>query len=952
VRFAGCVAALVAILPVGLLQSAVASEQPLSSAPLPQCAAGAESGLPLPSTFSANNDPAAFQTLLGAFLRAGRYEKLNWCEDKAVRDTGPWLNNAYYGTHPAVRVWYSPSAAKWVMNGRHGDVPDGAMIIKEQFAPAPAGQYGGWTREQLHTYFGDHYDWTFMIRDRKGSADGWYWGEIWKGQTPDSYAAPFAVFNTGFGLYCVRCHGSAESQMTFASQINIKGRPGQPLTFRDDLSWFWNGPLQPPDAAAIAAARSREEGAPLTERQAAAHLAPDNGESPHPHVTGANMPRLAVAHPAVSSDWSQFFHSTHVVAKSNPLPGENYDHVVAPPVKPRHFLTSDQCLGCHSGNRYGNVMLWTDTRVDSKPLVNVSPYGEWRWSPMGLAGRDPVFYAQLDSELAFLAARRPDQQSAIVNLCFSCHNAMGQRQLELDSGKPAYTTAIPKIDNLADPRFEYGALGRDGISCAVCHHIATTDHKSEMQFIEEDATGRFQLTPANQFEGPFEKPVTIPMKNSFGIEPVHDAYTQSGRICGTCHTIHLPVLDARPEATEAKAEECHPERFSYEQATYLEWVNSSYQNVIDPSKNSGSVKTCQDCHMKSTLNGTTIQTQIAAVEDDKYPAADFRAPNTELDVPIRASGYARHQFQGLNVFLLAMFDQFSDALGVRKCDYMSSGCSGQEPASGIPFALRNFLEQAAEDTASIAMSVPSVEGTTLGADVTVMNRTGHRFPSGVSFRRAFIDFKVVDSRTGTTLFESGATNSIGAIVDMKGNVLPSEFNGSSGEGGHAYQPHFWSPGKPVTSDRDVQIYEELLKDADGNFTTSFLRQDCHFKDNRILPLGWRKNGPDITKFYGKPLAETWSEATGDDPHYADPLGANGQSVVRYSVAIPAGTKAGDLVVTAQLYYQATPPYFLLQRFQQAPEGEGTQRLYAITSTLDTTKTPFPGWKLLVAQATR
>ena len=38
------------------------------------------------------------------------------------------------------------------------------------------------------------------------------------------------------------------------------------------------------------------------------------------------------------------------------------------------------------------------------------------------------------------------------------------------------------------------------------------------------------------------------------------------------------------------------------------------------------------------------------------------------------------------------------------------------------------------------------------------------------------------------------------------------------------------------------------------------------------------------------------------------------------------------------------------RFQQAPDGEGTQRLYYITSTLDSSKTPFPGWKLLVAQA--
>ena len=31
-------------------------------------------------------------------------------------------------------------------------------------------------------------------------------------------------------------------------------------------------------------------------------------------------------------------------------------------------------------------------------LVNISPYGTWRGSPMGLAGRDPIFFAQLASE--------------------------------------------------------------------------------------------------------------------------------------------------------------------------------------------------------------------------------------------------------------------------------------------------------------------------------------------------------------------------------------------------------------------------------------------------------------------------------------------------------------------------------------------------------------------------
>jgi hypothetical protein len=958
--------------------------------PLLPCTGGMESGLPLPSTFSRNNDPAAFENILGDFLRDAKYQKLNWCSDKGVRDTGPYIDGVYYGTHPAVRVWYSPAAATWVLNGRKGDIPDGAMIIKEQFAPPPAGQYEGWTDAQINAYFFANSDWTFMIRDRQGSADGWYWGEIFKGEEPDSYAPPFAVFNTGFGLYCVRCHGSAASLLTFSSSTNMKDAPGQPLTFRDDLSWFWKGAVQPPkitapnvramlaeriDASAervaatatddrIAASAERiaatderiaataEQGAP-----AALPLPPghpslnDVQESTHPHVTRSSMPKLMVAHIPVNSDWASFYASSSATPAENRLPGENYDHIVSPPMKPQHFITSDQCMGCHSGNRYGNVMLWNDTRIEAKPLVNVSPFGEWRWSPMGLAGRDPIFYAQLDSERAYLNKHRPDQLASITNLCFSCHGAMGERKLEQDTnGKKPFTPDYVQTVDLADPRFEYGALAREGISCTVCHHIAKSDVPL-MTFIDREATGRFQLTPADQLEGPFEKPATVPMDHSLGIKPAHDSYTQSSRICGTCHTIHLPVLDAVDDPKEEQTvAACQQEKFSFEQATYLEWINSAYQSEVGPGAHPDA-RSCQDCHMKGTLAGTQIQTQIAAVEDYKYPAADHMAPPDGVNVPLRTSGYARHQFQGLNVFLLSMFDQFNESLGLRKCDYMSSGCAGQEPKSGIPFAMRNFAEQASRETATIQVGKPSLDvsgaTTTLTADVTVTNLTGHRFPSGVSFRRAFIDFAIID-KNQKVLFESGNTNSIGAIVDDQNRVLPSEFNGSSGPGGRAFQPHYWT-GNPITSSGQVQIYEELLKNADGDFTTSFIRQDCHFKDNRILPLGWQKNGPNLKVFHGKPLEETWSDLTGDDPYYEDPLGGKGQSVVRYKVTLPPGTKLSDVSVIAQLYYQAIPPYYLLQRFQQAPDGEGTRRLLYITQQLDTKKTPFPNWKLLVAQ---
>jgi hypothetical protein len=37
-------------------------------------------------------------------------------------------------------------------------------------------------------------------------------------------------------------------------------------------------------------------------------------------------------------------------------------------------------------------------QADDGSLKNLSQFGEWRYSMMGLAGRDPVFFAQLDTE--------------------------------------------------------------------------------------------------------------------------------------------------------------------------------------------------------------------------------------------------------------------------------------------------------------------------------------------------------------------------------------------------------------------------------------------------------------------------------------------------------------------------------------------------------------------------
>ena len=168
--------------------------------------------------------------------------------------------------------------------------------------------------------------------------------------------------------------------------------------------------------------------------------------------------------------------------------------------------------------------------------VNVSEYGEWRWSPMGLAGRDPVFFSQLESEQRYVdsipdreiagdhpARTRATLKQQVVDTCMRCHGVMGKRQNEIDHGPGAHFDE--KWVFAADPasrRFHYGGLARDGISCTVCHHITQPEHESLAFVLAHKNTGLFDVGPPDKIHGPFEtKPVAAhPMKESLGATPV------------------------------------------------------------------------------------------------------------------------------------------------------------------------------------------------------------------------------------------------------------------------------------------------------------------------------------------------------------------------------------------------------------------------------------------------
>ncbi|HEY6563272.1 MAG TPA: cytochrome P460 family protein, partial [Pirellulaceae bacterium] len=196
---------LLALHALSLTRAEDASEGTVTATPRPGIESlGKPSGLPLPSTMTV----AEYEARLFAFVNERQYQALGWRADKGVRDTGPYLRDRYYGTHPAVRVYYSPEILQWLIAGRRYQIPDGAMIIKEQY-DKPAIKHAGKTEEELWQAMNA---WTIMVKDSSGSFDGWYWSNPQKNAVPvDNHKYPFDYPVSGFGHYCLRCHSSTAS---------------------------------------------------------------------------------------------------------------------------------------------------------------------------------------------------------------------------------------------------------------------------------------------------------------------------------------------------------------------------------------------------------------------------------------------------------------------------------------------------------------------------------------------------------------------------------------------------------------------------------------------------------------------------------------------------------------------------------------------------------------------
>lgn len=802
--------------------------------------------------------PGPNQAELVAFYESGAYQ--SWPRDVSIRPTGPFVDGVDYSTHGNVRIFYSPDVVEWLKQGRPaGGIPDGAVIYKIHYPTGPDAP-----NKDTPTGF------AAMVRQKNLSYDGWFW----------SVYSPTGI-NRGeaFLPWCLGCHASAEREQTFVTLRNIEGIP--------DMYAGSAAPGMP----RLTKAHDDTDPLDAAERAASLSVLPKPLDAPDPAFL-AQFPQIAP--------------QTSVRA----LPSSRFDHV-APRPDGGGFVTSSICGGCHDADLLLDnaepAMMASDRRGRK---INLSPFGEWGASMMGLSGRDPVFHAQLESEKAM----RPQLSAFLDQTCYRCHGVMGQREAHASGTAFTHQMVYATGD---DPGARFGALARDGVSCAACHRATATGLGTPATY-----TGLFEAGPATTIFGPFRDPVVYPMQQALGATPEFGAQIASSALCGSCHTVILPELPtgAAYTGTDPIADAAITK--GHEQTTYLEWRNSAYQNERAPSADA---KTCQQCHMPQAFPssrpgapGTPLSFRIANIEDSRYPDVDNRASDDKITINERTP-YSRHTLVGLNLFVMSMFQQFASILGIETSDINVPG----DTASSLRVAAEESARLGREDTARVEIVSLRARPRFLEARVRVTNLAGHKLPSGVGFRRAFLEVEALDG-AGRRVWASGRPSPLGVILDGAGRPLATEFSDT------AWQPHH----AVVEREDQAQIYETRHLDSDGKLTTSFIGLWEEVKDNRLLPKGWSTSAPDTD--FMQPTA------VGRDARYRDGSGSD-ELVYR----IPRAR--GAVSVAVRLHYQSIPPYYLRDRFTIG-RGDETRRLHYLASRLNVADTPIDGWVFTIADA--
>ncbi len=274
-----------------------------------------------------------------------------------------------------------------------------------------------------------------------------------------------------------------------------------------------------------------------------------------------------------------------------------------------------------------------------------------------------------------------------------------------------------------------------------------------------------------------------------------------------------------------------------EQTPFIEWKNSIYpvQQI-----------TCQSCHSPKIFDPIDIATV------------------PEFDTTHRTP-YWKETFVGGNTFILKMLRDYPDTLHVT--------ATTNHFDSTLLFAEKNL-----KDLSLNLYLDASQENDSLSINVKIQNLTGHKLPTGIPLRRMWIHLKIED-QDSNRIFESGAWDDQGKISGMD----------SSFEHHHNI----------INNEDEVQIYEAVPIDINGNVTFTLLKASTFIKDNRIPPIGFvtSHSSYDTTAIYGDAL---------NDPNFnrEDSYEGTGTDITTYRIPIQ-GMKS--VHVFAEICYQTLKP---------------------------------------------
>ncbi|MFT7677346.1 MAG: hypothetical protein ACI8QC_001324 [Planctomycetota bacterium] len=305
-----------------------------------------------------------------------------------------------------------------------------------------------------------------------------------------------------------------------------------------------------------------------------------------------------------------------------------------------------------------------------------------------------------------------------------------------------------------------------------------------------------------------------------------------------------------------------------EQSSYLEWRNSEFS--YEETGVTENTRSCQACHMPDVGSMRIAHNPMGG---------DFGFLEDRPEV-------RTHRFVGGNALLLDILGDNREELGARA------------PKKSYELMAAATRDQLAGRSAQLEMLESKLEGGRLQFSLRVSNLTGHKLPTGYPSRRMWLEVDV--EANGESWFSSG-------VPDERGRIVP--------QAQALRLPH----EQRITSGAQVQVWERIALNAEGVPTTRVATMATSLKDNRLLPRGWKADGPHAER--------TGSKGTDGDQDFVA-----GSDLVHFDLELPQGA-GEEHTVRARLLYQTMPPAWVdPMRMGKTEEEARFVRMYDAAET--------------------